>query len=140
MNTLQKLALAFLAGLATSTAAVMAADGRAAFMLVLGVVLTLGTIALILSSRTRLRHAGEILVGLADTLDRKPTSAPTASKAATATPIFAPDRHVIDIQSALVNFGMKKKDAETAAAAAVAQGGDFDQMLTRAMKSVGRAA
>lgn len=139
--------LTFLSGAATTTAAVMYADGRAAFMFVVGVAFTLGGIVALLGSQSRLAHAACILSRLAGENSRtvrmpaaRPMASPVKSRDAVLAPVLAVDRQVIDIQSALVNFGMTKKEALACATAAAAAGGSFEQMLARAVRSVKLAA
>lgn len=116
--------LTFFAGAAVTTAAVIAADGHAAFfMFAAGAAFVLAGELALLGSRRRLIRAGRALLAIArSSRKRKPRPAPR--------PV---DARVVEIQSALRNLGMDRGAARAAAAAAVAQGGSFEEMLRHAL-------
>lgn len=142
MNRLTLTLTSFLAGAVTIAGAVMYADGRAAFMFVIGVAAVLIGQAALLGSAARIRRAGEFLVSFGEALEtRKPATKRTPGRPELVERGAAiEDRNVIDIQSALVNFGAPKAKAAKIAAEAVAGGGEFNAMLRRAMQALGKAA
>jgi hypothetical protein len=139
--------LTFLAGMLATTIAVYFADGRAGVMFFVGVAAVLILQVALLSSRDRLRAFVGVLARVADgrfvvgTKLEATKVAKSVTPAAPATgPVLAIDRRVIDIQSALVQLGMKKPEAQLAAAAAVSAGGSFEEMLARALRASRKAA
>lgn len=127
--------LSFLAGTLVTTGAVMYADGRAAFMFVVGVGTVLVAIAAALSSGERAAALGRFLIRAAGESSKTRPTGPQAKPVATkAQPVSNDTPLARDVQSALQNFGMPKLKAGALAAEVTKDGGSFDTAFRDAMK------
>lgn len=136
--------LSFLAGTVVTTGAVVYADGRAAFMFVIGVMTVVLAIAAVLSSAGRTVRIARFMLraaGVPAAQSRIAVApAPAAVRRAAAPVDGIPSKAVADCQSALMNFGARKAEALAIAQAAVAAGGTEPEILQRAMQLSRKAA
>jgi hypothetical protein len=124
-----KLTLAYLAGALTIAGAVYAAGGRATLAAFgIGFFIAVVVAVALLSSGRRMRRAARFLISFAAALDRTSRTRPQIVKRSEAlarvmepTPERQPSPVELEVSSALMNFGMNKKQAAAAAASAVAQ-------------------
>lgn len=138
-----KILVSFLAGAVAMTSCVVWADGRAAMMFFAGAALVLAGQAAVLCRPARIAKTGQLLIRIAETLSSPRagrrvvmTSAEPAGSSDERSPSPAAelvDHRVIDIAEALRGMGARKKTAYAIAGQAIATGGDFDQMLRRAI-------
>jgi hypothetical protein len=124
-----RILIAFLVGSLVTVGCMIAADYRNGLLMMAGAIMMLTVECALVFSVRRARALSRFIEAVCDVLDGTHSKQQSRAEREPAT-IPQP---VQDIASALVNYGMPRKEAGRIAAESFAVGGTFPEMLRRAM-------